>query len=660
MSAAPDLTELAVAAVERMDDFDIEAAVDAAVEALRERGHDPLADDIACATTSARNAARARNAADRARMRQLVAAEPDYGIDEEGLEPPAFTDPDEPFVRTSPKGNLRGILSLATVDGEHVEAAPASLEDDAAEDEVSASLGPDLLAWEQQAYDAGRVELAAAVRRERLGMSRPDLAKLPPVDLWRRHEAPPLPDDCLPAVIHDFAVEQGRIMGADPVGLALSALAVCASAIDDAIVVQMKAGDASWKESARLWIGLVGMPSTKKSPIMSAALRPLRSIDRDMASRNSLAMADWQRLPKKGKDETPQPPQPRRIVEDATVEALQEVLKDCPHGVLSAQDELSGWFGAMDKYSPGKGAQADRAFWLRAFNGGPYSVHRVGRGASYVPNLSISVVGGIQPEPLRKLVGDSLDDGLIQRFIPVILRPATAGLDEGSPESAAAYGELVRRLTALKPPRGEGNLAAPQPLRFAPDAQAVRRTLELEHVELVEALESASPKMAAHLGKHDGVFGRLAVLWHCVEHADRAGLPVEISGDTAFRVARFMREWLRPSAVAFYAGQLGMSAGHEDLMAVASLIVSDALAEVDARTIQRSTRALRHVGADEARRLCEKLEAFGWLEPIEARQKTSARWRVIRAVHDLFAERGREEAARRERARAAFAEAFSG
>ncbi|MFP5455341.1 MAG: hypothetical protein ACLGHK_07570 [Alphaproteobacteria bacterium] len=95
-------------------------------------------------------------------------------------------------------------------------------------------------------------------------------------------------------------------------------------------------------------------------------------------------------------------------------------------------------------------------------------------------------------------------------------------------------------------------------------------------------------------------------------------------------------------------------------MAVASLIVSDALAEVDARTIQRSTRALRHVGADEARRLCEKLEAFGWLEPIEARQKTSARWRVIRAVHDLFAERGREEAARRERARAAFAEAFSG
>lgn len=558
------------------------------------------------------------------------------------------------------RNNLAGLRLIAR-DGEVVPATSLidDDEDAGAHAEAEADVfGGTVAPFIEAAQNAGFHDLAAAARRAWIGMAGPAAALPQPVDLWRRHEAPPLPDNCLPPLIHDFAVEQGRVMGADPVGMALSALAVCASAIDDAISVQMKSGDASWQESARLWVGLVGMPSTKKSPIMSAAMRPLRAIDRDMASRNAVAMAAWQRLPKKDKDAMPQPSQPRRIVEDATVEALQEVLKDCPHGVLSAQDELSGWFGAMDKYSPGKGAQADRAFWLRAFNGGPYSVHRVGRGASYVPNLSISVLGGIQPEPLRKLVGDTLDDGLIQRFIPVILRPATAGQEAGCAETADAYAQLVRRLGGMKPRRGAGDLAQPEPLRLAPEAQAVRRALELEHVELVEALESASPKMAAHIGKYDGIFGKLAVLWHCVENEGCAELPVEITGETAGRVARFMREWMRPSAVAFYAGQLGMSAGHEDLMAVASLIVSDVLAEVDARTIQRSTRALKHVGADEARRLCEKLEAFGWLEPIEAKQKGSARWRVNPAVHALFAGRGREEAARRERARKAFAQAF--
>jgi len=45
------------------------------------------------------------------------------------------------------------------------------------------------------------------------------------------------------------------------------------------------------------------------------------------------------------------------MLQDTTVEAAQEVIKDSPNGVLIFQDELSGWFGAMDKYSNGKGRQ---------------------------------------------------------------------------------------------------------------------------------------------------------------------------------------------------------------------------------------------------------------------------------------------------------------
>jgi hypothetical protein len=46
------------------------------------------------------------------------------------------------------------------------------------------------------------------------------------------------------------------------------------------------------------------------------------------------------------------PKQERLRIEDATIESAQEVLRDSPEGALCWQDELSGWFGSMDKYDP--------------------------------------------------------------------------------------------------------------------------------------------------------------------------------------------------------------------------------------------------------------------------------------------------------------------
>jgi hypothetical protein len=113
--------------------------------------------------------------------------------------------------------------------------------------------------------------------------------------------------------------------------------------------------------------------------------------------------------------------QQRLRLEDTTIEAAQEVLKDSSDGVLCIQDELSGWFGAMDKYS-GRGANKDRGFWLQAFHGGPYALNRVARGVAMIENLSVSLLGGIQPEPIRAIAAETIDDGLLQRLIPIVLR----------------------------------------------------------------------------------------------------------------------------------------------------------------------------------------------------------------------------------------------
>lgn len=325
-----------------------------------------------------------------------------------------------------------------------------------------------------------------------------------PVDLWANHGAPELPQGLLPSAIETFARSHGDVMGVDPAGLAMACLAVCSAAITDEIQLQVKQHDPSWRESSRLWVGLVGAPSMKKSPILSAASRPLKRLDANLMRTYMEKMRAYEALPASERKQAERPRQERRVIADATVEAAQEVLRDSPRGVLSLQDELSGWFGQMDKYAPGKGSQADRGFWLQAYNGGSYSLNRIGRGASYIPNCSICLLGGIQPEPIRALAGDTTDDGLIQRLIPVVLRPGKVGRDVPTDGTLQAYERLIECLELLR--------AGERPLMLDANARAVRERLEGQHLALSCDLEGVSPKMAAHFGKHDGLFGGLDVV----------------------------------------------------------------------------------------------------------------------------------------------------
>lgn len=471
-----------------------------------------------------------------------------------------------------------------------------------------------------------------------------------PVDLWARYDPPKLPLGLLPPVIERFAVKHGEMMGADPAGLAMAALATCAAAIPDDIQLQVKVHDASWRESARLWIGLIGLPSTKKTPIMNAATRPLNRIDATLFGEYVARKEAYDSLEAKERKLAARPVQRRARISDATIEAAQEVLKDSPQGVLSQQDELSGWFGAMDKYSAGKGAMADRGFWLQSFNGGSYALNRVARGASLIPNLSVNILGGIQPDPLRRIVGESVDDGLIQRLLPVILAPSEVGKDEPADGSVARYENLVDQLWRLS----ADNLAGGgKVLVFSAEAQAIRVRLEERHREMAGA-EIISPKLGAHFGKYDGLFARLCVLWHCVEHVTARPMPAIVSLNTATRVEAFLHRYIVPSAIAFYTGVLGLSDDHDTLLELASYILAHQLEMVQHRDCQRASKGLRGLESEQSRRLFDKLESFGWLEQAEPAQRSrTPRWRVNPAAHAVFAERGAKEKARRDAARAA-------
>jgi hypothetical protein len=490
-------------------------------------------------------------------------------------------------------------------------------------------------------------EAAAEVSKSGVGSEPFDC---PPVDLWARREAPTLPAGFLPPVIEQFAIAHSDTMGSDPAGLAMAALTTCAAAVPDRIRLQVKRHDPTWLESARLWTALIGTPSTKKSPIMNAAMRPLNKIDAGLFREYMIRNDEYEALDAKERKTAKKPIQRRARISDATIEAAQEVLKDSPDGVLSQQDELSGWFGAMDKYGAGKGAMADRGFWLQAFNGGPYALNRIARGASLIPNLSISVLGGIQPDPLRRIISESVDDGLIQRLLPVLLKPAVLGKDEPQDGSVGRYEDLVQSLWHLS---STAIVDGDSVLHFSDEGHDVRCRLEARHLEMMTT-EIISPKMGAHFGKYDGIFARLCVLWHCIEHVDARPLPTIVSGDTARRVEGFLHRFIVPSAIAFYSGTLGLSDDHDTLIELASFILAHRLETVQHRDCQRATATLKALTSEQTRRLFEKLESFAWVEQTDPAVKSKTpRWRVNPAVHDLYAERGRTEKARREAARAA-------
>jgi hypothetical protein len=483
-----------------------------------------------------------------------------------------------------------------------------------------------------------------------------------PVDIWGCFPAPALPMGLLPKVIEDFAIIQGKQMGCDPGGLAAAALCVCCAAISDDIKVRVKRYE-EWHESARVWVALVGDPSTKKSPVLSAAERPLREIDRRLYKDFIKRRIEYDSLKKEEKAETERPQQKRRRLEDTTIEAAQEVLVDSPDGVLITQDELSGWFGGMDRYGAGKGGK-DRAFWLQSFNGGHYAYNRIGRGAGMIDNLSVCVLGGIQPEPIRAIVSDAHDDGLIQRLFPIVLKPATLGDDDPPPSNAMkAYSDTILALTRAEIAAYDGYIDTgdPKRLAFSPEANEVRREMEKKHLNMM-SIELVNRKLAAHIGKYDGLFARLCVCFHALENIEFGALPMTISEDTARRVGEFLHRFLFRHAVTFYSGILALSDDHDQLTAVAGYILAHKLETVSARDVARGGRTMRKLTRPEVVRIFEQLEALGWVsqQPTPARVNAAPTWNINPEVHSLFALKAGEEVARREEVAKLFADLSKG
>jgi hypothetical protein len=465
-----------------------------------------------------------------------------------------------------------------------------------------------------------------------------------PVDIFGNLAPIEFPANLLPRVIADYSQDQAELIGVDPAVIGMAAIGVAAAALDDRIQIQPKRFDPTWTESARLWIGIVGDPSAKKSPGIKMAMAPAFKKDQDWREETARVLAEWEkRCDDAGKngEKPPAPVEKRLIVNDVTVEKLADILaKSHPRGILTYQDELSGWLASMDAYKAGSGGK-DKAAWLEAYNGGPRAVDRVVRGSQFVQNFSACVLGGIQPAVIQAYANSANHDGMLQRFVLIHAGEARLGKDRRPDmEARKHYSDLICHLADLQ--------HSDDVVVLSDDAHIIREALDKKLHRFT--VSHPNKYLTAALGKWSGLFARLLLVFHACDAASTGQHPVnkKVTSGCAKQVSDLLLNVLLPHAIKFYQG---LDTAEDNARDIAALLLAR---RWERFTVKRDlnrhllkSRKLKPWELDEA---LDRLESFSWITPeigkINERGRPAA-YEVNPSVHERYTEHAERERKRR-------------
>lgn len=396
-------------------------------------------------------------------------------------------------------------------------------------------------------------------------------------------EAPLLPvmpfdASMLPEALRRWVMDEAHRMPCPPDFVAVAALVALGAVVGARCAIKPKARD-SWLVVPNLWGGIVGSPSAKKSPAVATALRPLERLiararetyegeQRDFSAAEMVFRAksdaietQMKSAAKKNGDldslaqefqrhqhASPRPPIMRRYKSnDSTVEKLGELLRDNPAGMLVFRDELVGLLASWEH----QGREGDRSFYLEAWNGtASFDTDRIGRGSIFIPNLCLSVFGGIQPDKLtgflEQAAGALANDGMFQRF-QMLVYPDHMPWDwrdqEHDKEARQMVMDVFEKLAEFTPDEwgaqpADDNAKIPY-FRFDEEAQDlfIKWSTGL-HREILPYEEQ--PLVAQHLAKFDKLLPALALLFHLLTCA-ASGQRGPVGTDSVVRAIRWCK-----------------------------------------------------------------------------------------------------------------------
>jgi hypothetical protein len=469
-----------------------------------------------------------------------------------------------------------------------------------------------------------------------------------------REELPPVPafdPSLLPERLRPWIVDIANRMQCPMDFPAVAAVVVLSSVLGRKIAIRPKRRD-TWQVVPNLWGAVVGRPSVLKTPAIQEAMRMLLRLETQALDEHEretarfeaedMAWTSQHRSRTRGSRvigvedaaallaTRPKPPTRRRYhTNDATVEKLGELLRDNPNGILTFRDELVGLLHNLDR----EGQEGARAFYLEAWNGTSGFVYdRIGRGTIDIPAAVVSVLGGIQPGPLRGYVTDAsregkADDGLIQRFQLTVwpdISSKWVNVDKW-PDSEAkrAAFEVFEQLDAITAEQAKAENDDPDDpksipfLRFAPDAQE-EFIAWLGELERWVRGDTEPPALEAHFGKYRSFVPSLALLFHLID----GGIgPVCVA---ALRRAIAWAKFLEPHARRLHAIAFDRDAAPARVLAKKLLdgTLRDGFAVRD--VYRRNWSGIN--GQEDAEAATKHLEELDWLRRIET--KTSGRTRI--------------------------------
>lgn len=376
-----------------------------------------------------------------------------------------------------------------------------------------------------------------------------------PDDLTGIPPAPVLDLSVWPVEIADVTEDVAERLQCPPDYVAWSLLVSETGLIGRGAGIRPKRHD-DWTERPCLWVALIGPPSWMKSPALNEGFRPLH---RQQAKDHDVYLAQhaaWeveckaiQVAAKKGEpgDLPEEPVEERRWTADATIEKQADLMATA-RGLTLKRDELAGWIGSMNKYSK---AEGDRQFYLETYSGGSYAVDRIKRGTTWVADLCLNILGGVQPSIARELFATGPDDGFAARVTAVWPDVADDWRSIDRPPNGAARAALDRVSDRLAVTEWATILQRDdwKPLPYCrPDVEGIELLAEWRG-QTMRALRRGDfeGRHAGRVGKYDGLAARLALVFHLIDWAaGRAADPAIVPARTVARALDVMDEYISP------------------------------------------------------------------------------------------------------------------
>ncbi len=364
-------------------------------------------------------------------------------------------------------------------------------------------------------------------------------------------------DNFLPDELRGFVKDVSERLSVPADFVAIPLIVGFSSIIAGKVAMKPKKND-SFCVFPNLWGGLIGNPSTRKTPSLKEALFFFSTLENaaketyDNKSKDykkefekykliKKALEDkYNQLSRAGKDTEEilsklyslQEPEKvsleRYRINEATTQKITEILRDNQSAsVLLERDELAGFLSNLNK----KENEGDRSYYLEMWNGNATVRNdTIGRGSIIANNAAISIVGTTQPDLIKgylKKTITSLNDGLLQRFQLLVYPDSIKNDYTDKKPNEEAKNQIVRIANFLNDADffscASGSIEKDGKnypyISFNEEAQEIYQKWHIENDKKVNQLyKNGKPLISQHLSKYHKLLPALCLIFHLVRN----------------------------------------------------------------------------------------------------------------------------------------------